>query len=126
MTSGASDRLLEVEHIQEATVVRFKRRTILEAAAIQAVGDQLLHLAGEEGRRLVVVNFSGVESLTSALLGELSVLHRALTASGGRLVFCCVEPFLLQVFKVVKIPDIIPIYPDEAAALQVLTEKPGQ
>lgn len=118
MTARTYDHLLEVEQIQEVTVVRFKRRTILEPAAIQVIGDELLRLAGEEGRRRLVLNFTGVESLTSALLGEFAVLHRALSECGGRLAFCCVEPFLLHVFKVVKIPERIPIYPDEAAALQ--------
>jgi anti-anti-sigma regulatory factor len=120
MTPAGTDRLLEVEHRPEATVVRFKRRTILEPAAIQATGAQLLGLAGAEGRRVIVLNFSGVESLTSAMLGELSALHRTLSESGGRLAFCCVEPFLLHVFKVVKIPELIPIYSDETTALQML------
>jgi len=121
MTAGAYDNVLEVEQIQDATVVRFKRRTILEPAAIQAIGDQLLRLSGAEGRRVLVLNFTGVESLTSAMLGEFVVLQRALSESGGRLAFCGVEPFLLQVFKVVKIPERIAIYPDEAAALQAIS-----
>lgn len=126
VTSETYDHVLEVEHIQDATVVRFKRRTILEPAAIKAVGDELLRLAGTEGRRAVALNFSGVESLTSSMLGEFVVLQRALGESGGRLVFCCVEPFLLHVFKVVKIPERIPICPDEAAALQMLSAPPAQ
>lgn len=121
MTSRTYHPLLEVQVVQnDATVVRFKRRTILEPSAIQAIGEQLLQLAGEEGRRLVILNCAGVESLTSAMLGEFIVLQRTLTERGGRLAFCCVEPFLLQVFKVVKLPDRIPIYPDEAAALQTM------
>jgi anti-anti-sigma factor len=123
MTQGPYEHVMEVEQIAQATVVRFKRRTILEPAAIQAVGDQLLRLAGEEGRRSVVLNFKGVESLTSAMLGEFVVLHRALSESGGRLAFCCVEPFLMQVFKVVKLPERIPIYTDEPLALQALSSE---
>ena len=76
MTSEGYDRLLELEQIEDALVVRFKRRTILEPATIQAIGDQLLRLAGEEGHRLIVLNFTGVESLTSAMLGEFVLLQR--------------------------------------------------
>lgn len=126
MTPEGTNRLLEVEHRPQATVVRFKRRTILEPAAIQAIGAHLLQLAGTEGRHAIVLNFSGVESLTSAMLGELSLLHRALTESGGRLAFCSVEPFLLHVFKIVKIPDVIPLYPDEATAVQMLAAEAAQ
>jgi anti-anti-sigma factor len=126
MTSGTYHHLLEVEHIQDATVVRFKRRTILEPAAIQAIGAQLLRLVGEEGCRALVLNFTGVESLTSGMLGEFAVLQRRLTESGGRLAFCCVEPFLLHVFKVVNIHERTPIYPDELAALQLFAAESPQ
>lgn len=120
MTQGPYQQVMEVEQIPEATIVRFKRRTILEPASIQAVGDQLLRLASEEGRRAIVLNFKGVESLTSAMLGEFVVLYRALSESGGRLAFCCVEPFLMHVFKVVKLPERIRIFADEPQALQAL------
>lgn len=120
MTQSPYSQVMEVEQIAQATVVRFKRRTILEPSAIQAVGDQLLRLAGEEGQRNILLNFKGVESLTSGMLGEFVVLHRALSDSGGQLAFCSVEPFLMQLFKVVKLPERIPIYADEPLALQAL------
>jgi anti-anti-sigma factor len=126
MPQGSYEQLLEVEQLPQATVARFKRRTILDPAAIQAIGERLLHLAEEEGRQTIVLNFAGVESLTSAMLGEFALLQRVLHDSGGRLAFCCVEPFLMQVFKVVRIPDWIPIYADETAALQALSSPPPE
>lgn len=120
MTQSPYSQVMEVEQIAQATVVRFKRRTILEPSAIQAVGDHLLRLAVEEGQRNILLNFRGVESLTSGMLGEFVVLHRALSDSGGQLAFCSVEPFLMQLFKVVKLPERIPIYADEPLALQAL------
>ncbi len=121
MSASPYEQVMEVEQVAEATIVRFKRRTILEPAAIVAIRDRLLRLAREEGRRTILVNFQGVESMTSAMLGEFVVLHRALSESGGRLAFCRVEPFLMQVFKIVKIPERIPIYDDDATALQALS-----
>lgn len=120
MSESPYEQVMEVEHLPEATVVRFKRRTILEPAAILAIRDRLLRLAGEEGRRTILVNFAGVESMTSAMLGELVLLHRTLSECGGQLAFCRVEPFLMHVFKIVKLPERIVIYDDEATALQVL------
>jgi anti-anti-sigma regulatory factor len=126
MAQRAYEQLLEVERMTQTTVIRFTRRTILEPAAIQAIGDRLLRLAGEEGQRTLLVNFHGVESLTSAMIGELAVLQRTLSDSGGQLAFCCVEPFLLQVFKVVKLPERIAIHADEASALQALSVQPSE
>jgi len=49
MSQGPYEQMMEVEHLPQATVVRFKRRTILEPSAIEAIGGQLLRLAAEEG-----------------------------------------------------------------------------
>jgi anti-anti-sigma regulatory factor len=118
--SRSYEQHLELERVGPVSIVRFKRRTILEPEIIQGIGDRLLQLAGEKTGGAILLNFKGVESLTSALLGEFRILHRALTEAGGRLAFCAVEPFLAQLFKVVKIDDLIPIYADEQAALQAL------
>ena len=124
MTEPPGHQLLEVEQRPDVRIVRFKRRTILEPTAIERIGNQLLALCGPEGSRAVVLNFTGVESMTSAMIGEFVLLHRTLSEAGGQLVFCNVDPFLLQVFKVVQIPERIPIYADEAQALEAL--RPGQ
>jgi anti-anti-sigma factor len=121
MALGPYAHLLEVQHVGQATVVRFKRRTILEGAAIEVIGEHLLELTGEEGRRTFLVNFAGVESLTSAMLGKFVALHKVLSDAGGRLAFCSVDPFLMEIFKVVQMPQLIPVYGDEAQALQALT-----
>lgn len=115
------EHLLDVQRVEKATVIRFKRRTILDNTTIQTIGEHLLRLAGEPEQRDFVLNFTGVESLTSAMLGKFAALHRLLTESGGRLAFCCVDPFLMEVFKIVQIPERIPIHANEAAALQALS-----
>jgi anti-anti-sigma factor len=121
MTLQTYDYLLEVHPIEQTTVIRFKRRTILDSTAIEAIGEHLLRLAGDEEHRAVVLNFAGVESLTSAMIGKFVALHRLLNESGGRLAFCCVDPFLMEVFKIVQIPERIPIHSDEAQALRALS-----
>jgi anti-anti-sigma factor len=124
MPEPHNEHLLELEAKDCATVVRFKRRTILDHAAIEAISNQLLSLCRQKGQLSLVLNFAGVESLTSAMLGEFMVLHRTLGEMGGQLVFCCVDPFLLQVFKIVKIPDHIPIVRDESQAIERLAAEP--
>jgi anti-anti-sigma factor len=117
MALGPYENLLEVAQVGPVTVVRFKRRTILEGGAIEAIGEHLLGLAAE-GRRAFVINFAGVESLTSAMLAKFIALYKALGEAGGRLAFCNVDPFLLQIFKVVQMPQLIPIHATEEEALR--------
>ncbi len=115
------EHFLEMQQIGETTIVRFKRRTLLESTAIEAIGEHLLQLSSEAGRRTFLLNFSGVESLTSGMLGKFVALHRKLNDAGGRLAFCCVDPFLMQIFKIVQVPQLIPIHADEPQALRALS-----
>ncbi len=121
MERGTYEHFLEIQHLAPTTVVRFKHRTILDSVAIESIGEYLLHLAGEEGQRNFLLNFAGVESLTSVMLGKFVALHRLLNEEGGQLAFCCVDPFLLEIFKITQIPDRIPIHADEEQALQALS-----
>jgi anti-anti-sigma factor len=111
---------LQVERVGDATVVRFTRRTILHGDTIEAIGAQLLAVAGGGDCRKLVVSFEHVESLTSAMLGKLIAAQRKVEAAGGRVAFCQVDPFLLQIFTLVRLPDLVPICADEREALASL------
>ena len=93
---------LQVERIGDATVVRFTRRTILDNETIEAIGAQLLAVAaGGDCRKLVSA-------------------QRKVEAAGGRVAFCRVDPFLLRIFNLVRLPDLVPICADEREALESL------
>jgi anti-anti-sigma factor len=121
MPADSTHGLLEVEQIGDVMVGRFTRRTILESSAIEAVADEMRQLVKTRSPQRVVLNFSHVESITSAMLGALVSLYNEIEAAGGRLVFCHVEPFLAHIFKVCKIPDQLKIYAGEEEAIRALT-----
>jgi anti-anti-sigma factor len=123
MTPEAHDQLLDIQDLGDVTVVRFRQRTILSDTAIEAIGEQLFRLVRKEGHWTVLLNFAGVESMTSAMLGKFVLLHRLVMEGGGRLEFCCVDPFLMQIFKVVQMDGLVPIHVDEAQALQALSNR---
>jgi anti-anti-sigma factor len=125
MSEDPTHGLLEVAQQGDQLVGRFTRRTILEPTAVDAVGQRLRGLVRDGGCRKVVLNFTQVESLTSAMLGQLAALHREVEAHGGRLAFAGVDPFLAQIFRICQIPQQIPIYSDEQQALAALEPRPG-
>ena len=123
MAADTQSDVFEVEPLGDATVVRFTRRTILDPDMIATVGDRLLALFAQPGgQRHLILDFARVESLTSAMLGRLIALHQAIAAGGGRLVFCNVDPFLMQIFTICKVPDSVPVLPDLDAARRHLGE----
>lgn len=120
MTTETQPNLVEVRQLPGVTVVRFINRTILEPSAIETLGDRLFRLVREENCRQLVLDFSQVESLTSAMLGKFASLQASIAEAGGHLVCCNVGDFLRQIFTVCGFPQSIPIYPDETSALRAL------
>jgi anti-anti-sigma factor len=122
MLTDTPQDLLELAVIDGVTVARFTRRTILDPAAIEAVGQRLMSLIDETGCRRLALDFAQVESLTSGMIGKFVGLQRAIEKDGGRLVFFGVGPFLQTIFSLCNIPQSIPIHTDEGAAVQALKE----
>jgi anti-anti-sigma factor len=120
MSSNQPQDLFEIRTEQEITIVRFTRRTILEPLMIEKISDRLLSLVHEEAARHLVLNFAGVESLTSAMLSKFIVLNQAITTAKGQLVFCDIESFLERIFTICQIPKTIPVVPAEADAIAYL------
>ena len=124
MQPDSQHGLLDLAALGDVTVARFTRRTVLESEAIDALGARLRGLFRDRGCRKVLLNFARVESLTSAMLGQFVALHGELAAASGRLAFCNVDPFLLEIFRICQMPPEIPVYPDEATALRALAAGP--
>jgi anti-sigma B factor antagonist len=110
---------LKVEQIGDVTMVQFLDKRIRDEAVIDAIGEQLFGLV-EEGRRNLLLNFSGVEYLSSAALGKLIKLHKDVNESEGELGVCNLIPHVFDVFAITKLDKMFTIYADEGAGLAAL------
>jgi anti-sigma B factor antagonist len=112
---------LHVEQVGIVTVARFTLPEVMHADVIDSVGDRLLALVEDEGRRLLVLDFTSVRKLSSALLGRLVGLHRKLLAVQGRMALCGIEPEVRQVFDLCQLPRLLHLYPDRRAAVAAMS-----
>ena len=72
---------------------------------------------GEEHHRLVI-NFIGVERLSSWVVGAVATVHRRCAlARGGALKVCGLEPQLAAIFRISGLAQTVPFFPDENAAI---------
>jgi anti-sigma B factor antagonist len=107
---------LEVEQIGDVTVVKFTGKKILDEQYIQSIGEQLLSLVDELGRRKMLLNFGNVEYLSSAALGMFITLNKKVNAAGGRLTFCNIDPHIYEVFEITKLNKLFNIQRDDPDA----------
>ena len=108
---------LEVETVGDVTVARFTRRSFLATDQVEALSAQLVSAVEESGCRKFLLNFTNVESMTTSMVGYLVQLKKKIEASGGKLALCKIDPFLFEIFKILKLTRFFTIHDDEPSAL---------
>ena len=108
---------IDVSKTGSVSVVRFRDRKILDEAAIQELGAELFALVEVDNRKAILLDFEGVEFLSSAALGKLITFDRKVKTSQGRLKMCGIAPSILEVFQVTKLNKVFDIRSDAADAI---------
>lgn len=113
----ATHRRIDVSKVGDVSVVKFQDRKILDEASIQELGLELFGLVEHDNRKSILLNFTGVEFLSSAALGKLITLDRKVKSHKGRLKLCEIRPEILEVFQITKLNKVFDIRTDEAEAI---------
>jgi len=117
----AVHRRIEVTNMSgsagEVAMVRFVDRKIMDATLIQDLGTELMDLVEKEQRKNVLLNFAGVEFLSSAALNKLIILDKKAKTQGGKLQFCNLKPEIFEVFAVTRLTQLFTIKSTEQDAL---------
>ncbi|MBN2474910.1 MAG: STAS domain-containing protein [Pirellulales bacterium] len=108
---------VEITDVGTIAVVRFCGRRIRDFLEIDELGRELYGLIKQDGRRKLVLDFSGVEFFSSAAIGKLISLNGKLKLQSGVLKLCSVRPELLEVFRVCRLDQVFDIRQDRADAL---------
>lgn len=110
-------RRLEINEVGDVTVVQFRDRKIIDDIDIQEAGRELFRLVEVDGRRKILLNFSRVDFISSAILGKFLTLKKKVAAAGGVLKMCSIRPEDFEVFQITKMDREFDIQDDEADAL---------
>jgi anti-sigma B factor antagonist len=108
---------LEIWEGGDATVARFRSRRIENLVEIEEVGTEFYQLVDEGKHHRLIIDFSDVEYVSSALLGKLISLNAKVQARDGRLRLCSIRPAVLEIFHVCSLDRIFTICKDLADAL---------
>lgn len=119
----AKSSLIMTSRIGEVGVVNFLTTQVLDEMNVQQLGKELNELVDTEYLVKMVINFSKVKFLSSAVLGKLIALHKKIAAQKGRMAFCNINPDIMQVFKITRLDKLIPIYEDEEEAVARIAKR---
>jgi len=103
-----------VTSVDDVTVVAISGR--FDAPAAPEAERAFADLAATAASRYVV-DFSGVEYISSGGLRVVLMLSRTLAKTSAKLKLCGLNPFVAEVFEISRFSELFDIYPDQETAL---------
>jgi anti-anti-sigma factor len=100
------------------SVVRFIDRKIVDSASIEQLGEELNSLVLVDNRNVILLNFEGVEFMSSAALNKLISLNSQVKKVQGRLKLCNLRAEIKEVFTITRLDRVFDIRKSEAEALE--------
>jgi anti-anti-sigma factor len=99
-------------------VVSFHETKIADLAAVQQLEKELqaVALQAASGQKLLV-DFSGVEFISSMTIGLIVRLRGECKRAGIQLKLCSLSPNLSEAFRITGLRKVLEIYPDEIGAI---------
>jgi anti-anti-sigma factor len=102
----------------EVMIVRFGEHRILDEACVKKFADELFQVAEREDCQNVLLNFTGVVGLSSAMLGVMLLLRKKINQKRGKLKLCLVGPEIMDIFHATKLGQLFDILGTEQQGLK--------
>ncbi len=100
------------------SIVRFVDKKIVDSASIEQLGEELNSLVLVDNRNVLLLNFEGVEFMSSAALNKLISLNSKVKASQGRLKLCNLRAEIKEVFTITRLDRVFDIRSSELDAIE--------
>ena len=104
-----SDCHLEVGRNGDVIVVRLGKHWVLDELTVNKISDELLGVADRPDCHRLLLDFSGVAQLSSAMLAKLVKLHRKMESKGEKLRLCGLNSQLRSVFATTRLDRLFDI-----------------
>ena len=107
---------LEVGKNGDLIVVRLGKHPVLDELTVNEISDELLGVADRPDCHRLLLDFSGVACISSAMLAQLVRLHRKMEPKGEKLRLRGITSHLRSVFATTRLDRIFDITDKEAGA----------
>jgi anti-anti-sigma factor len=110
---------LQLKDVDGVAVVDFVQSGLMfEATLIHEIGEELQSLLVDHGRSRLLLDFTHVQYVSSAMLAKLARLARDVESAKGQLKITGLGPVLRDAFKIGHLEPLFEIYDDRASALK--------
>ena len=113
---------ISVDYTDKAVIIKFTDEKILEDKDIAAIRDAIMSVVEQTQRINLVLDFSNVKFLSSAVLGLLIRVSKKVYERDGQLRLCNINPKIYEIFKITRLTKTFDIYKDVESAFVNLSE----
>lgn len=108
---------LRVEQVADVTVISVLDRRV-RVDLSESFEEEVVKAMERLERPKVLLEFAGVEFLSSAVLGKLIKLNGKVATREGQLKLCALHPRIAEVFKITSLDRLFDIHKTRDAALK--------
>jgi anti-sigma B factor antagonist len=113
---------LKVKKVGDVRVVHFLDQKLIEDIVIHDWGVQLYRLIEEEKDKKILLNFTGLQFMSSSALGKLITLNKKANQQGAKIVLCSIPQDILEVFQITHLDRVFTIAKNESEGLNALQD----
>ena len=111
---------VSVAYVENATIITFTDESILEERDIQTLQEAIMSVIEQAERINLILDFSNVRFLSSAVLGLLIRVSKKVYERDGQLKLCNINPKIYEIFKITRLTKIFDIFKDIEGAVKSL------
>ncbi len=109
---------IQAHHRDGAEVITFRDRILLDHSVIDRIEQHLVEIVRQNPGGRVIVDFAGVQALSSRMLSVLVNARGELGANEGTIELCNLSRTARKVFDVTHLADLFRIHENRQAALE--------
>jgi anti-sigma B factor antagonist len=109
---------ISVDYTDKAVIIKFADEKLLDDNDIAAVRDAIMSVVEQTQRINLVLDFTNVKFLSSAVLGLLIRVSKKVYERDGQLRLCNINPKIYEIFKITRLTKVFEIYPDTESAIE--------
>lgn len=107
----------------DVTVVFLQDARILDETTVKVIAEELMRLVDNTYKIKLMIDFSNVEYLSSAVLGKLVAIHKKVAEGKGIMKLACIKPAIKEVFKITKLDKVFEIHDTHQACMDAFKQK---
>lgn len=109
---------MHLEQRSGIPTLTFSHADLIDSETIEKIGDRLMEVVEQHEDDRLLVDLSGVNFMSSLMIGKLVLLKNRCKANGIELKFCHLSDALHEVFQLLHLYKLIDVYPAESDAMQ--------